>query len=295
MEIQESRSRSNFFLLVVLGYYLIIFLATVTFAGDELSETEITSQVSNLMKLLQGVLTLAIFGGIAVFFGVTFSQEKWKYFNMHIPPKIFTLLLAGLLVFFSLPVINTMLEWNNQLNLPEWLSGVENWMKTAESNAEKITKQFLMVNSIGDLAVNLVVMAMIPAIAEELFFRGLLQRVLIASTKNIHIGIWLAAILFSALHGQFYGFLPRMVLGAILGYLFVWSGSLWVPIFAHFVNNGAAVLLAFYVKKGMISEDVENIGMGEDKFYFALNSAFIVVLLLGWIWWRERKKQMAIE
>ena len=141
-----------------------------------------------------------------------------------------------------------------------------------------VTEIFLIMESPADLLLNLFVIGFIAALSEEVFFRGALQRVLIEWTGSVHKGVWIAAVIFSAIHLQFYGFFPRMVLGAMLGYMFVWSGSLWIPIFAHFINNAVGVLLNYYVQKGKIPEEIENIGSASGEVVVLIMS---VVLTAG--------------
>jgi uncharacterized protein len=192
------------------------------------------------------------------------------------------------LVFLALPAINGLAELNKMMVFPEFLSGVENWMKLKEKEAEIITEAFLRTSTIYGLLYNLLLIAVIPAIGEELLFRGALQKLFQNWSGNIHIGIWIAAFIFSALHGQFYGFLPRMLLGAMFGYLFVWSGSLWLPIFAHFVNNGTAVIVSFLVNNGTIQKEMEDVGGGSEGFVFAVISS---VLVLGLFFLFKKKAQ----
>jgi membrane protease YdiL (CAAX protease family) len=139
------------------------------------------------------------------------------------------------------------------------------------------------------LLLNLFVVAILPAIGEELIFRGAFQKLFSQLFKNKHIGIWLAAALFSAIHLQFYGFIPRMLLGAIFGYLLYWSGSLWVPIWAHFVNNAMGVTLSYLSQKGIVSEDIENIGTLEDGAVYIIASLLIVSSLLVWGYKNKRE------
>src|SRR5690606_2422366 len=119
------------------------------------------------------------------------------------------------------------------------------WMKVQELQMEKITEKILQVTSFSGLLLNLLVIAIIPAIGEELLFRGCLQPVFHRWTKNIHIAIWITAIIFSAIHVQFYGFIPRMLMGAVFGYMLYWGRSIWLPIIAHFINNATAVIYTF--------------------------------------------------
>lgn len=199
---------------------------------------------------------------------------------------VFALIIPVLMI-ASLPLINLMAEINTKMILPDFLSEVEQSMKKAEEEAKVMTEAFLRMDSPGALIFNMVMIALIPAFGEELLFRGVVQKLFSQWTRNVHWGIWIAAALFSALHGQFYGFLPRMVLGGLLGYLLLWSGSLWLPILAHFINNGTAVLVAYLIRQGVISKEVENIGTGEDELYFIISSAVLVFVLI-WIIYKRR-------
>lgn len=202
-----------------------------------------------------------------------------------------------ILVFAVMPFINWAGELNSHLTLPDFMSGLENWMKSSEESLKKLTEAFLRMNGIGDLILNIIVIALLAALGEELLFRGCMQNVLIEwmnnrkadiplnppSKSGTHAAVWITAILFSALHAQFYGFLPRMLLGVVLGYLYVWSGSLWLSILFHFMNNGLAVLVAFLIDKGAISETAETVGAGETPVYFVLVSAAVSVGLMYFV------------
>jgi uncharacterized protein len=104
----------------------------------------------------------------------------------------------------------------------------------------------------------MIVIGVLPAIGEEIVFRGIIQNQLFRATHNKHVAIWIAAILFSAIHFQFFGFVPRMLLGALFGYLYYWSGNLWMSVIAHFANNGFSVLAMYFYQKGAIGFDVED-------------------------------------
>jgi membrane protease YdiL (CAAX protease family) len=168
----------------------------------------------------------------------------------------------------ALPAINLLSYLNQQLTLPEFLQPLEAWMKTQEENAALITEQFLNVRTFGGLIINLLLMALLPAVAEELTFRGVVQKLFQGtqalenlSSKVPHLAIWCSAILFSAIHLQFYGFVPRMLMGALFGYMLIWTGSLWIPILMHFTNNAMAVLLYFIANlTGWDMEKVDTIG-----------------------------------
>ena len=138
----------------------------------------------------------------------------------------------------------------------------------------------LQVDTIWGLLANLVVIALIPAIGEELTFRGVLQQFLTKRCKNAHVAVWLSAFIFSFIHFQFYGFLPRMFLGLLLGYMFYYSGSLWTSILMHFVNNGVAVVVAFLDYKGLIDVDYEHFGATSNIWILMLSLIFTVDLIV---------------
>lgn len=145
-------------------------------------------------------------------------------------------------MFLISPAITLTALLNKQMVLPSFMAPVENWMKAQEALAEQLTNTLLAGDGLMNILANLLVIAAVAGITEEFLFRGALQRIIGKWTSNHHIVIWTAAIIFSAFHMQFYGFLPRMLLGAYFGYLLYWSRNIWIPVFAHFVNNAFAVI-----------------------------------------------------
>src|SRR5690606_1987292 len=131
--------------------------------------------------------------------------------------------------------------WNSQLVLPEALSGMETWMLEMEQQMLEMTKFLTDFQSLPELVMGLVVIGLLAGIGEEMFFRGLIQPKMHLYTGNAHAGIWLTAFIFSAIHLQFYGFLPRLFLGGIFGYMYLYSGSLIYPILAHIFNNSFTI------------------------------------------------------
>lgn len=163
-------------------------------------------------------------------------------------PRPALLLLVLLLMAGSLPLVEWLALTNQKMALPELLRPVEQWMKEKEEEAMKMTLLLLRINSIWDFLLDLFIIALLPGIAEELLFRGAVQRAFYRMYSNPHTAIWLSAFIFSAIHLQFYGFVPRLFLGAMFGYIYLWTGSLWYAMFAHFLNNGYAVCQAWYLQ-----------------------------------------------
>jgi len=227
------------------------------------------------MKIAQAVSAVLMFIIPTFLFAYFASEKKISYLKMNKGFSFFLGFAVVILVFTLMPLINWSGEINGKLSLPEFMSGLENWMKSSEENLKKLTEAFLQMDGIGDVVVNVVIVALLASVGEELLFRGAMQNVFVEWTKNIHIAVWVTAILFSAFHMQFYGFIPRMLLGVVLGYLYIWSGSLWLPILFHFLNNGLAVVFSYLVGKGIISEEAETIGSGESPVYYVLISSVL--------------------
>ncbi len=151
-------------------------------------------------------------------------------------------LLVVVSIFLISPAIGVTALLNEQMQFPEWMKPIEDWMRQQEDNGAKLTNLLIYGGGFLPLASNLIVIALTAGITEELLFRGTLCRILSRFPLNHHAAIWIAAILFSAFHLQFYGFIPRMLLGAYFGYLLYWSRCIWLPVLAHFTNNAIAVL-----------------------------------------------------
>ncbi len=198
--------------------------------------------------------------------------------------------LIGMLSIVSLmPLLNAVVAWNAGLHLPEFMQGVENWMRESENSAKIVTDKLLAGTSVSDLILNLIIVAVLAGVGEELFFRGLLMRIFtdVLKTKPdsafkpwvMHVSIWTIAILFSAIHMQFFGFFPRMLIGAWFGYLLWWTGSIWVPVLAHFFNNALSTLTVFGQNKGVLTDDPDRWGL-DQTWWLSLISLVLVSLTI---------------
>jgi len=248
-------------------------------------------QYRSFLYVYQLINQIGIFILTPLIFARLVDQKSMTYLKLDRWPTLLTILMGISMVYTLLPFINWLTEVNTNLRLPESLSNLEQWMKTKENQADTITKVFLSVRSLKGLGLNLVVMALIPAIGEELLFRGLIQRLLAEWTKNKHWGVWLAAMLFSGMHMQFYGFFPRMFLGLMLGYLFVYTKSLWLPMMVHFINNASSVVIYYLNYNGIIDQKMENFGASSQIGVIALS--FIISILLLWIVQQTASKKAA--
>jgi hypothetical protein len=186
-----------------------------------------------------------------------------------------------------------MSEMNSRLIFPSELASIEKWMKQSEANAAIVTKAFLNVTTIKGMALNMFMIALLPAIGEEFMFRGVFVKLIKDWTKNVHIAVVLSAVLFSAIHMQFYGFVPRLMLGILLGYMFVWTGSIWVAVFAHLTNNATAVIVSYLNNIGYIRTDPDQMFSGRNDIILIAASIIITTLLIGLFYFRCRRKNIS--
>jgi membrane protease YdiL (CAAX protease family) len=169
-------------------------------------------------------------------------------------PALITLLATVAFMFVNLYLV----EWNAGVKLPEFMSGIEEVLRSMEEQLAKTTEQFTTFDSFGSFILGFVVIAVLPGIGEEIMFRGVLQNSLHKYSGNKHVAIWVTGFIFAAIHLQFYGLVPRMMLGVLFGYLYVWSGNLWLPIIAHITNNGLAVIFAYSYQLGETDLDIDD-------------------------------------
>ncbi|MBQ0115906.1 MAG: CPBP family intramembrane metalloprotease [Bacteroidales bacterium] len=202
----------------------------------------------------------------------------WKRMYLGKAPSAFALAMVVAVALVSIPAMNWVTDWNSSVHLPQSMSGIEQAMRQAEDAAANMTKELLDCDNIPRLIVILMVVGVMAGLSEEMFFRGgilvtLLQR------GHYHVMVWTTAIIFSAIHFQFFGFVPRMLLGAWFGYLMVWSRSLWVPVIAHTLNNSMAVVCSYMGHAGVNHMDaVDRIGV--DSPWLALASAGATIALI---------------
>ncbi len=214
--------------------------------------------IKNIMMLIQGLSMFLAFIVAPYLYSKHFLGLSNKdMFGNEVPTPKITLLVIMIVIVFM--VANSIfIDWNQNVQLPEIFSGFENWAKGVEDKAQEITLFLTRNTGISDFLISLVVIAIIPAIGEELVFRGLIQSHLQIIIKNAHLAIWISAFIFSFFHFQFYGFVPRLFLGAMFGYLYVWSGNIIYPVIAHFINNGFTLLMVYFYHSGAIQFDIES-------------------------------------
>ncbi|MEA2042191.1 MAG: CPBP family intramembrane glutamic endopeptidase [Bacteroidota bacterium] len=280
----------SFLIFLLLGQLVIGLVYGFDHAG--LSElTAISKANIGQLKIAQAFQSVGIFVIPPILAALLFSASAKNYLSTDKRISISSVSLLVLLIISILPLINGLSEINQAMHLPESLSGLETKMQEAEKHAEKLTLLFLTGNSSTlALILNLFIVAVLPAVGEELLFRGVIQRIFTEWSGNIHVGIWIAAFLFSSIHFQFYGFLPRFILGGIFGYLLVWSGSIWLPITAHFINNAGGVLYYHFRDSGENAQKLETIGT-KNSGDLLLTVSFILTALILYALYRKGAMQ----
>jgi len=283
-----------FFTFIVLVSFIAVLIGTMLIAipAFGIGFTEIADHTDPLvpgnlpfLKFFQGMQSFGLFILPPLIAGFVFHKQMFSYLKVNKIPALTFVGVSFTIMLISIPIINFTAYINSLLQLPEFLSGLEISMKEAEESAKVITEAFLTVDSTSGLLINLLIIAVLPAIGEELLFRGVLQKHFAEWFKNPHIAIWVTAVIFSFIHFQFYGFLPRMLMGALFGYLFYWSKNLWYPIIAHFVNNAAAVLAFYFYHGTEVGDTAETFGTSLSDFLWVLIS---VILISGMLFYFKK-------
>ena len=190
---------------------------------------------------------------------------------------------AGVAILYaiSLPAFNQIVLWNAEMSLPDSMAALEKTLRQWEDNAEAATSVILDDPSWWGLVSGVLVVGVVTGIAEEMFFRGGIQRILSRTSIGPVASVWIAAFIFSAVHFQFFGFVPRLLLGAMFGYLYLWTRSIWVPAVAHAINNSMVVVASWLTARGAVEADLDNIGAASTGFpWMAVASAAITIVFL---------------
>lgn len=248
----------------------------------------------SLLKFFQIIQSIGLFIVPPVVVAYFLDGKPSVFLKYKTLPFFKSILLVIAIIYFADPLINWLTEFNSKLMLPQWLNGIQTWMQDSEDQADKITKAFLATKSVSDMTLNLFMIGLLPAVGEELLFRGVVQQLFKKLTRNSHAAIWITAVLFSALHVQFFGFLPRMILGAMFGYMLEWSGTLWLPIIAHFINNATAVIAYYLTEKGIIGTDIEKFGTSSHGTSYLVFISMIFLFIFFRILYLNRENKEVI-
>jgi membrane protease YdiL (CAAX protease family) len=251
-------------IIVGVGFTLIIILliAGLLISGTDLSVLDKSSAALSIsdiafmkyLLIVQDISLLVIPSIIILKLMKPESETKLPGFMIPQPKEV---ILVVILAFCLFPITSFTGQINSAMHLPDWLSGVEQWMIRQEDKSDNLIESLIEAKTFPVMILNLFLIAVLPAVGEELIFRGVFQKIFYNLFRSGHLAIWFSAFLFSTLHFQFFGFIPRLILGLVFGYLFFWSGNLWVPVISHFVNNAFPVLVSYIQDHGHLNTQTD--------------------------------------
>lgn len=268
---------------MLIGGLVSMLLTESSSISEALSADYTTLDGLNSIRILQSFQTLGLFIFPSVLLAFIHTKQPFAFLGFKRSSMHF-LTLSVAFMFVALPGINFLASLNALIPLPQWAVDLE-------QKALEITEALLTTKSFTIFLSNILVVAILPALGEELFFRGVMQPFVSKIVRNSFWGIFLTAFIFSAIHFQFQGFIPRLALGMMFGYLYLWSGSLWAPIAVHFVNNASATTIFYLIGKGKLPAHTESIG--ELNQLWAVGLASIVfAIVLGFLLWKVKAKNL---
>ena len=278
-------------------FYLFVFSGSLIFGTDMSEMLSIPSANASLremsiLKFIQVSQQITLFLIPAFVISILLRKRKESFLRIKKLPGTIPVFMVIILALLIIPVTSYIGILNSKMDLPAWLSGVEEWIRTKEDNATAMMGLLIKSPGIGVLIINIFILAVIPSIAEEMLFRGVLQQILCRVFRSGHAGIWITAIIFSTIHFQFFGFLPRLMLGLTFGYLYFWSGNLWLPVIAHFINNAIPVVISYFVDWEELGAKAS--GLVEKQILLPLVPALLSVVFY-YYFWHEYKKNLLGE
>ena len=268
--------RQRFVLFVsiaIIGFLIAGFagsLIIMKFGADSTPAMRIASVIQSIFQLILPALLTAML----------VTRMPADFLRLRAGFSVGILVWAFVILMVSTPAMNYIIELNNNMSLPQSMSGLEDWFRRSEDNAARSLTVLQGEHNIINLIVSILIMGLLAGFGEELFFRGAFQRLLTTGGVNRHLAVWSVAFVFSAIHFQFYGFVPRLLLGAYLGYLLVWSKSLWLPIAIHALNNTLYVILHWDYRDAATQPLSDGIGAGSSWPYAVVSAVITAVAII---------------
>lgn len=248
--------------MVILGYIIMgnvvaLLVISLLYEGnmmEAMTDPVGHPDIRNTLVIAQGLASLVGLVLIPAFYLKNFEGRSSRRLFTNFPSGLAWLLLFGVVVTMAI-AISPVADWNSSIEIP---GSFGQFLREFEDQAAVLVKAFVANLTPATFLLVFVVIAVIPAWGEELVFRGLIQNEFVRAFRNPHIGIWLTAAFFSAFHLQFFGFFPRLLIGVVLGYIYYWSGNLWVPVTLHFLNNGLQITAIYLMQLKVHDFDVES-------------------------------------
>lgn len=230
----------------LIGTTIAIVLSGVDFLEiEQIMKPPFTEESKRFLYWAQGISHFLGFTAFGLLFIKYVDHKSIKSYFHFTSLSISGILLVVLMTISFMLFNSIIIEWNMNIQFPEFLEGFEIWARNMEDRLLELTQALSSYANISEMLIAMLVIGVLPAIGEELIFRGLLQNKLLVVSKNPHLAIWVTAIIFGVFHLQFFGVVPRIFLGALFGYIYFYSGNIWYPIIAHFINNGLAVFVMY--------------------------------------------------
>ena len=233
----------------------------------------------NFIRVMQVFQSVFIFLVPALLCAYLFNEDGWQYLKIKKAVNLKVLIYSIILIVAIQPLISFTGYYNKMMTLPESLSELEQSMQAMENSAAALLERLMADHSPDVVIANFIVIAVAAGITEEFFFRGSLQQLVKKICHNRHVTVWITAFIFSFIHFQFYGFVPRMLLGALLGYIFLWSGNLWIPVIVHTLNNALSVALYYKFHSTPVYDRLESFGTGDTVWATVASIAVTGVIL----------------
>lgn len=245
---------------------------------EELQGLQEDGENLNALRIVQAFSLVGFFFLPALLIPLLFGKNPLQYlqFRWNLNLKWVAISLGALIV--ALPVVGLSMIVNEAITFPEFLSDLEERLREQHRQIEELTEKFVRMDYAYELLINILLIAVLPAVAEELYFRGFLQKFFQKWSGGAHLAIWLSALIFSLIHFQFFALLPRLLLGALFGYMLLYTGNIWYPILAHFFNN-FLVLMSTYLLEPLNQDWSMNWIANYPYLYQVLVLVFLILLV----------------
>ena len=280
-----------FFLSLSFAFLLISSYVTTLFfpeVGQVLLDKKavITPELLGRFKWAQFINSILAFVMPALLFGYFSSERPARYVGLN-PRVSLAIAAAAVLLLFA---VQPFAGWLGELNSKVHFGSMQKELQEVEASYNRTMGAFLTMKSPADLAINICIMALVPAIGEELFFRGALQGILGRLIKIPWVAVLLSSLVFALLHGTFFKFLPIFTLGLMLGSVYQVTRNLWYTIIIHFFNNTLAVLAVYYGDKNRTLKQFAN-----DQLSMPIYAVIVsLVLTLAIIYVIKRKSDTVL-
>lgn len=254
-----------------------LIIGFIQYSGLTSAKMRIAMVIQDLMMfVIPALATAAIIARRPADFLMVTSRPGW-----------INVAIVAAIIIVSAPLMQAIIDWNQHLSLPESLRSVNEWIDEAEHNAANGIGLVMGENSVGGLIVSILIIGVLAGFSEELFFRGTLQRIISTSTMRGHLAVWLTAFIFSLMHFQFYGFVPRMILGAFFGYLALWSGSIWLAVAGHVMNNILSVVAMWLSQRSAGAINIDEAARGGQASVVVVTLSVLFTALWIYILYRR--------